>query len=60
MNENTSQAAPKTFGAVDGSALMAQECEPLRFAVEKMPPCGFSFSRGAAKSESRGCPFTSA
>ncbi|MDR1537451.1 MAG: hypothetical protein LBU32_05555 [Clostridiales bacterium] len=46
MNENTNQAAPKTFGAVDGSALMAHECEPLRFAVEKMPPRMPFHSRG--------------
>ena len=29
MNENTNQAAPKTFDIIDGNTLMAQEYEPL-------------------------------
>ena len=40
MNENTNtstnQTAPKAFDIIDGNTLMAQEYEPLRFAVEKI------------------------
>lgn len=40
MNENTStttnQTAPNTFDIIDRNTLMAQEYEPLQFAVEKM------------------------
>ena len=36
MNENTNQTTPKTFNIIDGNTLMAQEYEPLQFAVEKI------------------------
>ena len=36
MNENTSNTAPKVFEIIDGNTLMAQEYEPLRFAVDKI------------------------
>ena len=42
MNENTSTVAPKVFEIIDGNTLMAQEYEPLQFAVEKiLPHCVF-------------------
>ena len=42
MNENTSTTAPKVFEIIDGNTLMAQEYEPLQFAVEKILPHGLS------------------
>jgi RecA-family ATPase len=39
-NSNTNQTAPKTFEIIDGNTLMAQEYEPLQFAVEKILPHG--------------------
>ena len=58
MNENTSNTAPKTFDIIDGNTLMAQEYEPLKFAVDKILPHGVLTSRVAAKSESLGCRLT--
>ena len=51
MNENTSnnQPAPKTFDIIDGNTLMAQEYEPLRFAVEKILPHGLFILAGSGK-----------
>lgn len=51
MNENTSttQTALKTFDIIDGNMLMAQEYEPLRFAVEKILPHGLSILAGSGK-----------
>jgi hypothetical protein len=60
MNENTSNTAPKVFEIIDGNTLMAQEYEPLKFAVEKILPTAFLSSRAAVKSESLGCRSTSA
>ena len=64
MNENTSTtinpAAPKTFDIIDDNTLMAQEYEPLQFAIEKILPHGLLSSRAVAKSENPGGPSTSA
>jgi RecA-family ATPase len=49
MNENTNQPAPKTFDIIDGNTLMAQEYEPLRFAVEKILPHGLFILAGSGK-----------
>jgi len=49
MNENTNQTAPKTFDIIDGNTLMAQEYEPLRFAVEKILPHGLFILAGSGK-----------
>ena len=44
-NANTDQSEPKTFEIIDGNTLMAQEYEPLQFAVDKILPHGlFSWS----------------
>ena len=58
-NTSTNQTAPKAFDIIDGNTLMAQEYEPLQFAVEKILPRGLFSSRATAKSESPGCPSTS-
>jgi len=47
MNQN--QKAPKTFTTIDGNTLMAQEFEPLRFAVEKILPHGLFIFAGSPK-----------
>ena len=60
MNENTNTTAPKVFEIIDGNTLMAQEYEPLQFAVDRILPTVFLSSRVAAKSESLGCRLTSA
>ena len=59
---NTSTTAPKVFDIIDGNTLMAQEYEPLQFAVEKILPHGLFILAGwvAVKSESLGCHSTSA
>jgi len=53
MNENTSasanQAAPKTFDIIDGNTLMAQQYEPLQYAVEKILPHGLFILAGSGK-----------
>jgi hypothetical protein len=53
MNENTSgstnQTAPKVFDFIDGNTLMAQEYEPLQFAVEKILPHGVFILAGSGK-----------
>ena len=49
MNENTSNTAPKTFEIIDGNTLMAQEFEPLQFAVEKILPHGVYILAGSGK-----------
>ena len=53
MNENTSTStnltAPKTFDIIDGNTLMAQEYEPLQFAVEKILPHGLFILAGSGK-----------
>ena len=53
MNENTSTtinpAAPKTFDIIDGNTLMAQEYEPLQFAIEKILPHGLFILAGSGK-----------
>ena len=53
MNENTStnanQTAPKAFDIIDGNTLMAQEYEPLQFAVEKILPHGLFIIAGSDK-----------
>ena len=53
MNENTStntnQPAPKAFDIIDGNTLMAQEYEPLGFAVEKILPHGVFILAGSGK-----------
>ncbi len=51
MNENTStnQTPPKVFDIIDGNTLMAQEYEPLGFAVEKILPHGLFILAGSGK-----------
>jgi len=49
MNENTNATAPKTFDIIDGNTLMAQEYEPLQFAVEKILPHGLFILAGSGK-----------
>jgi hypothetical protein len=53
MNENTNtstnQTAPKTFEIIEGNTLMAQEYEPLQFAVEKILPHGLFILAGSGK-----------
>jgi len=53
MNENTSnnpnQTAPKVFEIIDGNTLMAQEYEPLQFAVDKILPHGLFILAGSGK-----------
>jgi hypothetical protein len=49
MNENTSNTSPKVFEIIDGNTLMAQEYEPLRFAVEKILPHGVFILAGSDK-----------
>ena len=49
MNENTSNTAPKVFEIIDGNTLMAQEYEPLQFAVEKILPHGVFILAGSGK-----------
>ena len=49
MNENTNQTAPKTFNIIDGNTLMAQEYEPLKYAVEKILPHGLFILAGSGK-----------
>ena len=53
INENTSTSnnrpAPKSFDIIDGNTLMAQEYEPLQFAVEKILPHGLFILAGNGK-----------
>ena len=50
MNDNTNNnAAPKTFDIIDGNTLMAQEYEPLQFAVDKILPHGLFILAGSGK-----------
>ena len=49
MNENTNQTPPKVFDIIDGNTLMAQEYEPLGFAVEKILPHGLFILAGSGK-----------
>jgi RecA-family ATPase len=51
MNENTnpSQPEPKIFDIIDANTLMAQEYEPLQFAVEKILPHGLFILAGSGK-----------
>jgi RecA-family ATPase len=46
---NTNQPATKTFDIIDGNTLMAQEYEPLQFAVEKILPYGLFILAGSGK-----------
>ena len=50
MYENKSTTAPKVFEIIDGNTLMAQEYEPLRFAVDKILPHGVFILAGSGKS----------
>ena len=47
MKKNT--ATPKNFDIIDGNTLMAQEYEPLQFAVEKILPHGLFILAGSGK-----------
>jgi len=49
MNENTGNTVPKVFEIIDGNTLMAQEFEPLQFAVEKILPHGVFILAGSGK-----------
>jgi hypothetical protein len=49
MDTNTNQTTPKTFDIIDGNTLMAQEYEPLGFAVEKILPHGLFILAGSGK-----------
>ena len=42
-------AAPKTFTTIDGNSLMAQEYEPLQFAIDKILPHGIFVFAGNPK-----------
>ena len=48
-NTNANQTAPKAFDIIDGNTLMAQEYEPLQFAVEKILPHGLFILAGSGK-----------
>ena len=48
-NANTDQSEPKTFNIIDGNTLMAQEYEPLQFAVDKILPHGVFILAGSGK-----------
>jgi RecA-family ATPase len=48
-NTNTNQTAPKVFDIIDGNTLMAQEYEPLGFAVDKILPHGLFILAGSGK-----------
>ena len=43
------QPTPKAFDIIDGNTLLAQEYEPLRFAVEKILPHGIFILAGSGK-----------
>lgn len=49
MNENTNINASKEFTIIDGNTLMAQEYEPLQFAVDKILPHGLFILAGSGK-----------
>ena len=40
---------PKVFATIDGNSLMAQEYEPLQFAIEKILPHGIFVFAGSPK-----------
>ena len=40
---------PKVFATIDGNSLMAQEYEPLEFAIEKILPHGIFVFAGSPK-----------
>ena len=46
---STSNSPPKVFSTLDGQTLMAQQFEPLRFAVEKILPHGLFILAGSPK-----------
>jgi hypothetical protein len=48
MNQQN-QAAPKVFTTIDGNSLMAQENEPLQFAIDKILPHGIFIFAGSPK-----------
>ena len=49
MNQQNQTAAPKVFTTIDGNSLMAQEYEPLKFAIEKILPHGVFVFAGSPK-----------
>jgi hypothetical protein len=49
INLNTNLSAPKVFDIIDGNTLMAQEYEPLGFAVDKILPHGLFILAGSGK-----------
>ena len=49
MNQQNQTTAPKTFTTIDGNSLMAQEYEPLQFAIEKILPHGIFIFAGSPK-----------
>ena len=49
MNENTNSNTPKEFTIIDGNTLMAQEYEPLQFAIDKILPHGLFIMAGSGK-----------
>ena len=48
MNQQN-QTTPKVFSTIDGNSLMAQEYEPLRFAIDKILPHGIFVFAGSPK-----------
>jgi len=48
MNQQN-QATPKIFTTIDGNSLMAQEYEPLQFAIDKILPHGIFVFAGSPK-----------
>ena len=47
--EQTAPTEPKTFTTIDGNTLMAQQYEPLQFAIEKILPHGLFIFAGSGK-----------
>ena len=48
MNQQN-QATPKVFTTIDGNSLMAQEYEPLQFAIDKILSHGLFVFSGSPK-----------
>jgi len=49
LNQATPKPEPKIFATIDGNTLMAQEYEPLQFAVDKILPHGIFVFAGSPK-----------
>ena len=49
MNQQNQANPPKVFATIDGNSLMAQEYEPLQFAIDKILPHGIFIFAGSPK-----------